>query len=963
MWVWAVFFLTIKFKMKKITTIFCLLLLFTTAISFSQTGKLAGKVFDGEFNDVLPFANILVKGTSKGTTSDFDGVYNLDLEIGTYTLVFSFVGYQTQEISDVIITKNGVTNLEVTLNPSENALEEVVLTTSSKRNTEAALLGLQKKSVVMLDGLSAQSIKKTGAGDIAAAVKSVPGVSVQGGKYVYVRGLGDRYTKSILNGVDIPGLDPDRNTIPMDIFPTNIIDNVIVLKSASAEYPADFTGGIVNVVTKDFPTKAQYSLSLGSGYNPDMHFKNNYLNYEGSNTDFLGFDNGKRNRKINRYQPIPGTFKNKKLLTSLTKRFDSQLGADVERSIANYNLGFTLGNQYDVGENDKIGYQASFNYKNATRFYGDREDGNYTRDNTNLNLNNELVTDRRVTGNSGHNEVLINGLLGLTYKTERSKYKLTGLHIQNGESTAGKYNILFSEGGAGGGLLDASGDELLYTQRAITNLSLVGDHTLNTAGDLEFDWVFSPSVSSVQDKDHRTTALRIVEAGSETQFQIDPSSVGNPTRIWRNLSEESWVANVKLAKKYELFNRPAKVKLGGGYTFKYRDFNSDLYLFESTSPIVIDGDVNTILAESSIWTPETGEGTYLDSNNIFQPENSYEGESNVGSMFISNEFNASEKLKVILGIRTEQFLSYYTGVVSGENVVGQKTFDNFDFFPSSNLIYALTEDSNLRTSYSRTTARPSFKEASTAAIFDPITNRFFIGGLDNGTFNPIRQSYINNFDLRYEIFREKGQMIAVSGFYKSFVDPIELTFFPQAFRQITVANSGDASVIGVEIEFRQNLDVIGLPNFKLNSNVSIIDSKVEMLEQEFNLRTDNARVGETVDRKRVLQGQSPFLINAGLDYDNQEGFRAGLFYNVQGKTLEVVGNGFVPDVYTQPFHSFSFTLNKTFGENRNSSIDFKVNNILGDERESFYEAFAAQDQIFSSRNPGREISLGYTYKF
>ncbi|AEH00592.1 TonB-dependent receptor [Lacinutrix sp. 5H-3-7-4] len=951
--------------MKKITKILSLILLFATSISFAQTGKVAGKVIDGEFNDVLSFANILVKGTTTGTTSDFDGNYQLELDAGTYTLVFSFVGYQTTEISDVVITADGVTDLTVTLNASENALDEVVITTTAKRNTESALLNIQKKSVVMLDGLSAQSIKKTGAGDIAAAVKSVPGVSVQGGKYVYVRGLGDRYTKSILNGVDIPGLDPDRNTIPMDIFPTNIIDNVIVLKSASAEYPADFTGGIVNIVTKDFPTKAEYSLSVGASYNPDMHFKDNYLSYEGSNTDFLGYDNGLRNRKINRYQPIPGTFENKQLLTSLTKRFNSQLGADTETSNPNYNFGFTLGNQYDVGETNRIGYQASFSYKNNTKFYEDREDGAYIRNRFDTSVN-ELGINRTVKGSSGINEVLMNTLLGLTFKTENSKYKLTGLHIQNGESTAGKYDLVISEDNAGGGLLNATGDELTYTQRSITNLSLAGEHTLDSNSGWKMDWVFSPSFSSVQDKDHRATALRIVDVGDDIQYQIDPSSVGNPTRIWRNLSEESWVANAKLEKKYELFNRPAQLKFGGGYTFKYRDFNSDQYLFETTSPNVLNGDVNTILAEENIWTPATGTGTYLDPNNIFQPENSYEGEYNVASMFISNEFNATEAFKIILGLRTEQFSLFYTGVVNEENVTGIKTIDEFDFFPSGNLIYALTEQSNLRASYSRTTARPSFKEASTAQIFDPITNRFFIGGLNNNTFDSVRPTYINNFDVRYEWFREKGQMIAFSGFYKSFTDPIELTFFPQAPKQLTVANLGDATVIGGEVEFRQNLGFIsnGFEKFKFNANVSIISSKLQMTDQEFNRRVANARDGETIDDTRDLQGQSPYLINAGLDYnDDDKGFRAGLFYNVQGSTLEVVGTGDIPDVYTQPFNSLNFTLNKTFGKDNKSAIDLKVNNILGDKRESFYESFGAEDQIFSSRNPGTEISLGYSYKF
>ncbi|MBU2938316.1 TonB-dependent receptor [Lacinutrix sp. C3R15] len=950
--------------MKNSKYLINILILFISCVAFSQSGKVVGTVIDGDFTEPLAFANILVKGTTTGTASDFDGKYNIDLDEGTHTLIFSFVGYNSQEITDVVIKSGEIITLDVTL--SANTLETVVVSTSVKRNTENAVLNFQKKSANLLDGLSAQTIKKTGASNIASAVKSVPGVSVEGGKYVYVRGLGDRYTKSILNGVDIPGLDPDRNTIPMDIFPTNIIDNVIVVKSAAAEYPADFTGGIVNIVTKDFPTKEEYSVSVGMSFNPNMHLKDNYLSYDGSNSDFLGYDNGARNRPINRYQSIPGTFENKQLLTTLTSSFDSQLGADVEKSGLNYDFGFTLGNQYEVGDSNKLGYQASLSYKNKTTFYEETKDGSYTRDNSNGNLNNELAINRTVEGSYGQNEILLNGLIGLAYKTDNSKYKLTALHIQNGESTAGNYDLLISEAGVGSGLLNGTNDVLLYTERSITNFAISGDHSLDANSDIKLDWVFSPSFSRVLDKDHRTTPLRIVENQGTTQYEIDASSVGSPLRVWRTLSEESWVGNVNLSKKYELFNRPAKLKVGGGYTFKYRDFSTDQYLFDVTSPIVANGDVNNLLAQENIWTTETQSGTFLDSNNAFDAQNAYEGEYNVGSMYISNEFNPAEKLKAIVGLRTEKFDLYYTGVTNEGAVIGKNTIDKFDFFPSANLIFAVSDRTNIRGSYSRTTARPSFKEASTAQIYDPTTNRFFIGGLDNNTFDNVKPSYINNFDLRYEVFREKGQMIALSGFYKDFKDPIELVSFPQASNQMTVTNTGNAQVIGAEIELRQALGFIAnsLENLRFNANVSVINSELKMTDQEYNLRLTNARVGENIEDTRQMQGQSPFLLNAGFDYGNDDnGFRTGIYYNVQGKTLEVVGNGFVPDVYTKPFHSLNFTLNKAFGENKNSAIDFKISNILGSDRESVYESYNANDQIFKLRSPGTEISLGYSYKF
>lgn len=462
--------------MKK--NIYSLLLFSLLCIGFTnaQKGKVAGNLIDGEFVEPLAFGNILVKGTTTGTTSDFDGKYELELDPGTYTLVFSFVGYNTQEIVDVIIKTDEVTELDITL--ETNSLDTIILTTSVKRNSENAVLNLQKKSVTLLDGLSAQAIKSSGAGDVAAAIKSVPGVSVEGGKYVYVRGLGDRYTKSILNGVDIPGLDPDRNSIQMDLFPTSILDNVIVLKSASAEYPADFTGGIVNIVTRDFPTKSEYSLSLGSSYNPDMHFNNSYLTSQGGNTDIFGYDDGGRNLPINRYQKIPSTSENRLLLTTLTNSFEKELAAKQEMSGMDFDLGFTLGNQYDIG-NDKIGYQASFSYKNTTTFFENRVDGAYIT-NPQDTSDNELIAALDSRGSEGINNIVLNGMAGIAYKTEKSKFKVNVLHVQNGESTAGFFDQTISQDGTGGALEPLTKNSITYTERSITNLLLTGKHRLNS---------------------------------------------------------------------------------------------------------------------------------------------------------------------------------------------------------------------------------------------------------------------------------------------------------------------------------------------------------------------------------------------------------------------------------------------------------------------------------------------------
>src|SRR5690606_4397436 len=313
---------------KNLLVLVCMLV---AQFVLGQNG-ITGIVNDGDANDVLPFANIQLKNTSKGATTDFEGKYTLDTDPGTYDVIFSFVGYETKEITGVEVKNNQYFTLNVTLNLLTNNLDEVVVTTSVRRNTESSVLQLQKASVKLLDGISIQSIKKTGATDIAAAVKTVPGVSVVGGKYVYVRGLGDRYTKTILNGMDIPGLDPDRNTLQLDLFPTSILDNIQVVKSFTAESPADFTGGFVDVITKDIPTKGEYSLTIGGGYNSSMHFNDDYLTSGKSNTDFLGFDDGKRNLRISRLQNIPSPAVNSAVLNLITRHLDPEMAVKNDQS-------------------------------------------------------------------------------------------------------------------------------------------------------------------------------------------------------------------------------------------------------------------------------------------------------------------------------------------------------------------------------------------------------------------------------------------------------------------------------------------------------------------------------------------------------------------------------------------------------------------------------------------------------
>ena len=925
--------------------------LITFIFSFSlqaQTGIVRGNLIDNDFQDPVPFANIIVKETGTGTTSDFDGNYELVLSEGVYTIIFSFIGYETVEVQDVVINSEEPTIVNVTMNTLAQGLDEVVVSVSASTNTEKSVLEFQKKSISLVDGLSSQRIKSSGASNIASAVKSVPGVSVQGGKYVYVRGLGDRYTKSILNGVDIPGLDPDRNTIQMDIFPTNILDNVIVIKSASAEMPADFTGGIVDIVTKEFPNTKKYSISFSTAYNSKMHYNSNYLTSRSSKTDFLGFDDGLRSIPVDPYQGytvLEGI--NSPKITQVTRKFNPNMAALKKTSLGDYSFSFSGGNQILLNNDNRLGFFGSLSYKNTTDFYENSENNTYYKEADKKIFN--LYENRIQNGPLGENSIILSAMTGISYKTDLSKYKFNILHIQNGESSAGIFDQTINLNDSKN-LLKHNID---YTQRAISNILISGTHTFKTESDWRLDWKISPTKSSIQDKDVRTTSFEITDEGK----YVVPLN-GKPSRIWRNLDEINIVSKIDLQKKLKLFDRDAKLKFGAFNSFKEREY--DIYSFRINVPtnlgVIDNGNPDNLFKPEYTWTPTNTVGNHiaLFTNGGVERGKNYDSNQVNISGYSSLEFKINDKIKSVIGLRVENFIQKYTGENSGGTIkyTDEKVIDKLDFFPSTNFIYSLKENSNLRLSYSKTTARPSFKEVSIAEIYDPLSNMTF-----NGNIN-LKPSYIDNIDLRFEIFGDQSQLFAVSSFYKSFKDPIELTYYESSTENFQPKNLGNAKVYGLEFEIRKQLS----NSLGVNLNASIIESRQKFGESELSLRTKGLREGETLGNYRRLQGQSPYLINSSLDYKNENGLNAGLFFNIQGKTLEVVGTGFAPDVYTQPFESLNLNLSKSLGENQNKIITVKIENILDSKKQSVYESFRADDKVFSFRDQGITFSIGYSIK-
>lgn len=963
----------------KLKVVFAFLFL-TVLNASAQNGFIRGTIIDDATGEVLPGVRVLVEGLRTGGVTDIEGKYDITVAPGKYTLVVTAMLFDTVRVTDVEVLPDQVKIMDVIKMGEPVKMIDVINVSASRRtDTDLAVMTLKRKSPNMIDGISAASFRKIGDSDAASAMTRVPGVSLAGGKYVFVRGLGDRYNKTVVNGMDIPGLDPDRNTLQMDIFPTSIIENMVVNKSFVADLPADFTGGIIDIALKNFPDHKQTNISISAGYNPNYHFNKNYLTYTGGKTDFLGFDDGTRaipaENNIPFYAQVVGNPNGDKAkrYKEILASFDPEMAAMRQSSLMDFGLGFSLGNQKRLEKNNRtLGYNFMMSYSNSTEFYKDAEFGRYG-----LNADptvKEMEMRSLQKGEYGVNNVMLSAMAGIGIKSLNSKITFNVLHLQNGESKAGIFDYFNQDQGS---VFFGYQHNLEYSERGLTNAQLMGEQRF---GDSKWslDWKLSPSYSTIKDPDVRFTRYE----DRTTYLKISTES-GFPARIWRDLKEVNMAGLVHLTREFKLFSRDAKVKFGGGHTYKERDFNIRMFMINVRGDMELTGDPNELFKPENLW-PYNGDVTKgVTFETSFLPNNPNQFNSNVNNSngFVSAELNPLKKLKAIVGVRTEYYTQRYTGQDQlGINVLkNDVVIDELKLFPTLNLVLAMNDKQNLRFSYGKTVARPSFKEMSYAEIVDPLTGRTFIGGLfrdaDDGKGvvywdGNLVSTDIHNFDLRWEIYPTNSQTVSISAFYKKFINPIEIIQFATQANAFQPRNVGDGQVIGGELEVRLSLNGISekLKNYSFISNVTVTDSRIELSKTEYESRVANAREGQTIKSYRKMAGQAPFIINAGFSYNGGErgfadGLEVGLYYNVQGQTLQYVGIVDRPDIYSVPFHSLNFNANKKFGKDQRMTVGLKVSNILNDKKEMVFKSYEAADQYFSRLSIGTTASVKFGFTF
>ena len=923
-----------------------------------RSGLIRGKITDATTGEGLIGANVFLTGTTTGTITDYDGNFTLEnINPGTVSVTTSYVSYETKVFENVKVPAGEVVILNANLNLSSQQIDEVVVTARQREQTEAAVLVMKKKMPSVLDGISSQQISRLGDSDAAEALKRVTGVSVEGGKYVYVRGLSDRYSNTTLNGAQIPGLDPEKNTVQMDIFPSNIIENLMVHKTFSPDLPGNSTGGLVNIVTKDFPERFTLQFSAGLGYNAQANLRNDFLTYEGGSKDWLGVDDGTRAipdevEQLTTTGQLPYIYSGADdtlgvISRSFSKTMDNTRGA----SFLDQSYSFSMGNRLKLFGRD-LGFNIAASYSRDYDMYTGGRDEKYSVTSPQVPAPKRLVED-----NLGTESVLWSGLANLSYKfSNNHMIGLTAMRNQSGVKSS-RYNIGVA---ADPDQEDIIEQKLGWLERSITSFQAKGKHVFSGLGNGTIDWMGSYTIATQDEPDLRFFFMDYDYDESTGEYSNYVVRLNNlPARFYRQMDEVNTDLQLNYTQPFRLNGLTSKIKFGGAYVSKERLSVENKFDIKRQGGIAFDGTAADFLQDDHIVDgPGQYNIVYYANSNLTDAKNSYSGYERVWGTYAMMDLYLTEKVRMVTGLRvehTDMFVENHVDTIEYASKVDDYDNGGFtanDFLPSLSLVYSPVEDMNFRIGYGRTVARPVFRELAPYASYDYKAGLRKIGNPD------LKKTTVDNIDFRWEWFFRPNEIVSVSAFYKYFDSPIELRDKEEAANpEIHYENIDEANLYGIELEFRKRLDFVELlRNFSVGANITLVKSVVT----EDSTRLASARmVDPDWPETRAMFGQSPYVINSYLNYHHFErGWDVNLGFNVAGEKLILVNKAATPDVYEQPFPVLDFNISKQFKNGIN--IKFSAENLINPQFEQTFD-FGSSTGYFRKYQIGRSFSLGLTY--
>jgi TonB-dependent receptor len=951
----------LKYRKYLIT----LLILVSSQTIFGQTGAIEGLALDKKSKEALPGAVVVIEGTSLGAAADFEGHFIIpNLKPGKYRLKASYVSYSPAILEEVRVVADKTSKVSILLVENAVTLASVTITGVRKTNTDVSVINTTRMSPLVSIGISGQQILRSQDRDASEVIKRLPGTTIIDERFIIVRGLGQRYNSVWLNNTATPSSEADVKSFSFDVIPASMIENMLIIKSPAPELPADFSGGFVKITTVNVPENNSFSISYGIGMNEGTTFRN-FEKYKGSSTDWLGFDNGSRALP-------PGMPENMSVLETATnpevRNKITEIGqemnknwtvqpstAPVDQKLSlGFNKRFQAGSQ-TFGNITSLTYSNSYNHDLITN----NNYSIYDFKNDKSTYTDQFLDDQYT------NSVKIGLMHNWTwYPADGQKIEFRNLFNQIGmsRSTVRTGREWYNDGR----YINAT--ELRYLSRSVYSGQLAGDHSFKE-GATKIDWVAGYSFSDKNEPD--TKRYKYINNTQDNSPYVllfsDNADLSSESRMWFKLNETLYSGGVNLVKQLDISGFKPEVKLGIYLEDKNREFSARNFGYEKASVSSTYG--MTSLPVNEVFTNENiNLTTGIKLAEITSPSDSYNASNKIIAGYIAARFPFTDQISLYTGIRIEKDKQNLNSYRQGTTIPVNVRRDTINLFPSANLAINLNTKNMIRLAYGVSVNRPEFRELAPFYFVDFDLNAGIYG-------NPaIKQAYIQNFDLRFEHYPSPNETFNIGAFYKRFNNPIEMVIMGNNPTQYSFENVPSAYSYGIETDVRKSLGFIsGAENFSMILNATLIKSKVL-----FN-------AGD-LTRVRPLQGQSPYMINAGIFYYNDDnGLMITALYNIIGKRIVAVGRPSpkswedIPNIYEMPRNVVDLAVSKKIGKhyeiktgikdllNQKSFLTQTVNTSVDmtdltkgniTETEHFN-----REQITKSFQPGRYVTISATYKF
>lgn len=914
--------------------------------SLAQNATLSGRVTD-EKGESIPFANVVSVEHGIGASTDLDGNYRFNIPTGKNTVYCSFVGYQNDTL--ILQVKSGEKyQKNFVLRDNDNNLKEIEVIATRKTNTELAVMMEVRESKQIVNAISAEMIEKTQDSDASEVVKRIPGVTVVGNNFIMIRGLSERYNNVMLHDVFAPSMETDVKSFAFDIIPSNMIDRILIYKSPAPEVTGEFAGGVVKIYTKGIPDTNFTSVSVSTTYRNGTSFQN-FKQPQRSAWHWTGFNDGYNDMP----EGIPGNIATQQDPTAIQnygQSFKNNWTPNDGNALLDLSVSITHGHKMKWGKVD-VGNISAITYSNSkTIFQSERSDYNaydFINDRSQYiyTFQDEISTQNIRTGFLHNWAFRFNGNNTIEFKNMFNVFSTTEYINRRG------YDYEF----------DYAPNNHSFNQvyRGLYSGQLVGKHT--SKNELtKINWTLGYGYSYRDQPDYRRYRSDVDTLNDETLLFVGvPLSPNYLGRFFSEMRENSQSAALAIQQSIRSEKWDPKFKAGLFFERKNRDFTARNIGFVQSNFMFFDqnllyGTIDELFDQENI-NPTTG----IKVGEATNPSDSYQANNLLTAGYLGAELPFLKRFNLNAGVRAE----YNIQELNSRTLAGNPIVVNnpiFSILPSANLTYDLIKDKMLlRAAYGKTVNRPEFRELAPFAYYD-----FNFNLVKKGS-DTLRTPEIHNFDFRWEYYPTPGELVSVSFFYKRFKDPIETLFVPGGgsggIKTFTFGNAKLATSIGVEVEFRKSLKGLFknglLDDFSLLFNGSLIQSYVELGQEQ---------LGQS--NERPMQGQSPYIVNAGIFYQNDKhDFSINVLYNVIGQRIFIIGFDVYPDIYEMPRNVLDINFTKRFKNNIELKLGF--GDIINQEVLLLQDANndgkfdRKNDQVIQRYKPGMTVTFGIGYKF